>query len=63
MFFLSNLKFHNSFIVNKIKQNVTHVILSKGCIAWWQRHWDVSMISWVQIWANHVYEFGTLGGL
>ncbi len=34
-----------------------HVMLSKGCIAWWQRHWAAFMIAWVQIWANHIYEF------
>ncbi len=37
------MKFPNSFIINKIKVNVTHVLLTKGCVAWYQRHWDTDL--------------------
>ncbi len=60
-FFGSILRFPNSFIINKIKINVIPILLTKGCVGWWQTHWDASIKSGVQIWANHVYEFGILG--
>jgi hypothetical protein len=53
--------FPNGFIVDKTKENVTHILLTKGCVAWWQSHWDASMGSWVQTCANHIFEFHIFG--
>ncbi len=54
-------EFPNGFIVDKTNENVTHILLTKGCVAWWQRHWDASVRSWVQTHANQIHEFHIFG--
>jgi hypothetical protein len=56
----------NGFRVDKTNENVTHILLTKGCVVWWQRHWDASMRSSVETHANQIYEchiFGHVYGL
>jgi hypothetical protein len=54
---MPKLEFLNCFIVNKIKQNVAQVLLTKSCVTWWLRHLDTSMRFLVQTWATRVHEF------
>ncbi len=54
---MPKLGFPNYFIVNKIKQNVAHVLPTKSCVIWWRRHLDASRRSLVQTRATHVHEF------
>jgi hypothetical protein len=43
---VSSLRFFNSFIVYKIKQNVAHVFSTKSCVGWWQRCWEE--LNWLE---------------
>jgi len=54
---VSILGFPNIFIVQKIKQKVENILLTKGAprgVARLSKHWDASMKSWVQTNVLHV---------
>jgi len=42
------LGFPNYVIINKLKENVAHVLPTKSCATWWLRNLDASMKFWVQ---------------
>ncbi len=53
---MSKLGFSNYFKINKLKQNVAHVLLTKSCVTWWLSHLDAPMRSWIQTWVVHDHE-------
>jgi hypothetical protein len=38
----------NSFIINRIKENVAKDFPTKSYVTWWLRHLEASMRSWIQ---------------